>query len=220
MPLSLYGVGISDMQHRLQNIIDRLVRNSPPSSYSDFVVSVDNSEAVNAYSIPFKGICLITVNQGLWDPKYGLVKKENDDELAAILGHEIGHCIFEIGIYQTLAMEMNNQIRIQNCETTDDSIMLYLCSQETAADKLGMIYMKRAGYNPQAAVDIWTRATERDNTTRDISIGDVISLIGKTMLQGALESLTPPSLRITDTHPSNEQRLQNLRALSQKLNPS
>jgi predicted Zn-dependent protease len=59
--------------------------------------------------------------------------------------------------------------------------------QESEADQIGLMYMARAGYNPEAAVDFWKRFSEFNQQ------------------QGA--SGTPAFLR---THPTDETRIRQL----------
>ena len=58
-------------------------------------------------------------------------------------------------------------------------------THETEADKLGMVFMIMAGYDPEEAVYVWERMAARDKTR-------------------------PPV--ILATHPSDQQRVNNLRA--------
>lgn len=107
---------------------------------------------------------------------------ETDEELAVIMGHEIAHAIARhgnermsealliglgglaleealkekkeftqlmfLGLYQagaTLAVEFPNSRK-----------------QENEADRLGLIFMSMAGYDPEAAITFWQRMFERN----------------------------------------------------------
>jgi len=59
--------------------------------------------------------------------------------------------------------------------------------QESEADKLGMIFMSMAGYDPEEAVPFWQRMAAKNNGTK---LPEFLS-----------------------THPSDETRIKNLSAL-------
>lgn len=70
---------------------------------------------------------------------------DNDDELAAVISHEIGHCLdfYEGGISRWLiAMRFNSK------------------SYETKADLVGIDLMVKAGYNPVASITMGTKALD------------------------------------------------------------
>jgi predicted Zn-dependent protease len=102
-----------------------------------------------------------------------------DDELAVIMGHEIAHAIARHGnermsqgmaaqgLGATLGAVMGNN------PNTGQSVFLqaygigsvlgilsYSRKHETEADKLGLVFMKMAGYDPTAAIKFWTKMSE------------------------------------------------------------
>ena len=64
-------------------------------------------------------------------------------------------------------------------------MLAYSRTHETEADKLGMVFMTMAGYNPEEAIRLWQRMKEQS------------------------ESEAPPEF--LSTHPSNDTRIQNLK---------
>lgn len=77
-------VTVSHTDERLletQLLVDRLARHWPETSYQ-FRVEIDDSEQANAMALPGG---LIIVTQGLLD------QVESENELAFVLGHELGH---------------------------------------------------------------------------------------------------------------------------------
>jgi len=126
--------------------------------------SVINSEVVNAFASP-PG-CDIYVTRGLLD----LIRSE--DELAAVLGHEVGHVVNrhaaehmakgQLGQMVAMAVGVagsDDQGRGQRAAMAAAMVnqMLQLKfsrSDELEADRVGMDYMKQAGYNPEAMLGV------------------------------------------------------------------
>ncbi|HEX2859791.1 MAG TPA: M48 family metallopeptidase [Alphaproteobacteria bacterium] len=103
----------------------------------------------NAY---VNGGSIIVVNKGLVDDA-----NMTDDDIAAVLGHEIGHVaanhISERSAYSTAAMLTGSRSSAGR-STFQSSFTL---DQETEADRIGLLYAALAGYNPQAAGTLWQR---------------------------------------------------------------
>jgi predicted Zn-dependent protease len=141
---------------------------NPDIKYPFHVRFVDNPE-VNANSKFVNGECWVTVNTGLWDQKKGLIQPNSDDEFAAALGHEMGHCLAQHQemlrktIIQ-LAKEMK-AARQSGAKTTNPywEILATSRDQENEADFIGMQLMLAAGYDPWAAFVIWMRAASRED---------------------------------------------------------
>lgn len=82
MPDDLITVSPDDERlHELQNLVDRLVAHWPESPY-EFRIEIDDTELSNAMALPGG---LIVVTDGL------LNQVESENELAFVLGHELGH---------------------------------------------------------------------------------------------------------------------------------
>lgn len=123
----------------------------------------DNSEA-NAFALPGGKIGVYT----------GLLKVAKDDaQLAAVMGHEIGHVIARHG-----AERVSNQAGTQLGLTalgvlTQDNpnrnllmgliglgaqvgvLLPFSRTQESEADLIGLDLMARAGFNPRESVELW-----------------------------------------------------------------
>lgn len=142
-----------------------------------YEVTVFETNIVNAAAAPGGQIMVFA---GLYDPKEGLVADE--DELAAVLGHEIAHVTC-----RHTTEEMTRQLPMQLIlmggaiyaeAKGDDDLALalgagflvyqglilpkYSRTDEAEADAVGLMYMAKAGYDPRAAVRIWERAAERE----------------------------------------------------------
>ncbi len=116
-------------------------------------------EDVNAVALPGG---YIYVFKGLIDE---FDEEYFDDQLAYILGHEIGHVVAKHSvkrIQSALGYQLVKILIISNpksrkiahgADLAFNQIMLgYSKQDEFAADALGIAYMQKAGYNPQAAI--------------------------------------------------------------------
>jgi len=130
---------------------------------------------------------------------------DNTDGIAAVMGHEIAHAFAKHGQERmtsaygqqlggiAVAIGTNNKDpktralwnTIYGVGSTV-GMLAYSRTHETEADKLGMVFMIMAGYNPEEAINVWIRMSERAG-------GEA-----------------PPEF--LSTHPSNESRVENLRA--------
>jgi beta-barrel assembly-enhancing protease len=126
----------------------------------EFVVL--NDSVPNAWALPGGKIA---VNRGL------LVELNNEAELAAVLGHEIVHAAAGHGASSMQrGMLLQGLIVATGLSAADSEYANYIVggaqlgaqlvsqtysrSAELESDHYGTIYMKRAGYNPQAAVTL------------------------------------------------------------------
>lgn len=96
----------------------------------------------------------ICVKAGLF---YGPAAIQTDDELAAVIGHEIAHALL-------FHIKRDKDYEKQRSEWGfgDDKRTAYSRATETEADKVGLTLMILAGYDGNAAADIW----EKMATTR------------------------------------------------------
>ena len=151
---------------------------------------------VNAWCMPGGKIVFYT---GILD------LTSNDDEIAVIMGHEIAHAVAGHGnerMSQAAALQgaltagqfvllndsnpsRGNQILLQSLGIGGQLGMLkFGRKHELEADKMGLIFMNTAGYNPYSAVDFWTKMKE------------------------ASGGAAPPEFM--STHPSNDRRIQEI----------
>ena len=135
----------------------------------DWQTNVIKSDELNAFCYPGGKIIVLT----------GIVKKLSltDDELAAILGHEISHALREhsreqssqgllIGILASVARTRVGDI----ADIAGQGIMLKNSrTAETEADRVGIELMARAGYNPHAAVTLWQKMASASGGKEGIS---------------------------------------------------
>jgi len=168
-------------------------------------VNVLTSPEVNAWCMPGGKIAVYT----------GIIEKIQitDDELAAVMGHEISHALREhgrerasqqvaAGVGASLAgavadvfLPGSGQVGTGLAGVVGQVtyVLPYSRIHETEADRMGVELAARAGYDPRAAIALWQKMAK-------LSSG------------GA-----PPKL--LSTHPSHEDRIKDLTEFSQKVLP-
>lgn len=127
-------------------------------------VNVISSKEINAYCTAGGKMAVYT---GLLD---GL--KLNDNEVAAVMGHEIAHALREhtreamseamaqqVGISvlaATLKLEQNTTNLLGHAAQIGLTLP-FSREKEREADRIGLELMARAGYNPRDAVSVWRK---------------------------------------------------------------
>jgi predicted Zn-dependent protease len=162
-------------------------------------VNVVTSKEVNAWCMAGGKMAVYT---GLLD-----AIKPSDDELAAIIGHEIAHALREhsreraseqmitgMGVAIGGALLGLGQVGSDLLgKAVDVTLSLPHSRQhETEADRIGIELAARAGYRPEAAVTLWEK-------------------------MGRLSDSRPPEL--LSTHPAPETRMSALRADAELVEP-
>lgn len=128
----------------------------------DYEFNVVNSSTVNAYALPGGKI---SITRGL------LSRMENEAQLAAVLGHEITHVaalhtaqgytrsvaanlLLSLGQYylEAKGVKYREYYATAGALAANLIFLKYSRNQEREADKYGMEYMIKAGYNPEGMV--------------------------------------------------------------------
>jgi len=150
---------------RIATVTERLYQ--PNFKWEFFVI--ENAEQANAFCLPGGKVFVYT---GLF--KYAA----NDDELAAVMGHEIAHALARHGAERMSSgqlQQMGGQVlgsvmqsRGNPTQTaavmqafgigTQLGVMLpHSRTQEYEADHIGLILSAQAGYNPRSALAFWEK---------------------------------------------------------------
>ena len=166
------------LKARIQTIVSRIAKVSD-MPYLPFEVHLyDKPDTVNAYCMPGGKIGVFT---GLFNKEKGLVNAASDDEIAAVLSHEIAHAtlrhvtrqittsnsvgflgnLVSMGLSAGVGREASNIFG--QAFNTGTSLMMpnYSRKHEKEADRVGFYYMALAGYDPNAAIRLWDRAAEK-----------------------------------------------------------
>lgn len=158
------------MLARVQGIARRLVAQTthfrPDAQGWRWETNVFHSEQVNAF-------CMAGGKIGIYS---GLIEKLKitDDELAAVMGHEIAHALREhvreqVSMQQAarvpglvLAIVTGSQVLADlGNMVTDVSLTLPRSREaESEADQIGVELAARAGYDPRAAISLWQKMNQ------------------------------------------------------------
>lgn len=158
--------------------------------------NVVDDPTVNAWCMPGGKVVVYT----------GILPITKDDEgLALVMGHEIAHAIARHGnerMSQGIAVQgaglTLEVLAAQKPSLTSDlflqsfgigsqlGMLAYSRNHETEADKMGLVFMAMAGYDPRVAPAFWQRMSEASGGQK------------------------PPEL--VSTHPSDERRIKDLEA--------
>ena len=168
----------------------------PEGAGRDWEVKVFDEDEPNAFALPGKKI---GVYKGLLDVT------ETQDQLAAVIGHEIGHVqaqhgnermssqfVVGVGLAAAEALMRSPQssegrmsMAVLGLGAQVGILLPYSRSHESEADRIGLELMARAGFEPEASVELW-RNMSRTGGGR------------------------PPEF--LSTHPANETRIRALQA--------
>jgi len=160
---------------RVRNIAQRLIAQTgifrPDAANWKWEVNVQDSKDINAYCMAGGKIMVYT---GLLDQI-----KPTDDELAAVMGHEIAHALREhsreqmsqayaqqiglvglaaaIGIASKDSNKANTALALGSTVATVALTLPHSRRAEHEADQIGLELAARAGYNPSAALSLWEK---------------------------------------------------------------
>nr|WP_235610816.1 M48 family metallopeptidase [Bordetella sp. H567] len=188
---------------RVRTIAQRLIAQvgvfRPDATSWAWEVHVLSTQEINAWCMPGGKMAVYT----------GLLTqiKPTDDELAAVMGHEISHALREHA-RERVSQQMATSVGLSVLSVVTGSpavsdlggklsdVMFTLPNSRTheaEADRMGVELAARAGYDPSAAISLWRKMAQ------------------------ASEGKEQPE--ILSTHPSAESRIADLQAASQQVMP-
>ena len=165
LPISTDPVATA-MVNRVSSRIAAAIGPDMPDAEWEFVLFEEDS--ANAFAMPGGKIAVFT----------GLLQYvDSDDELAAVIGHEIAHVQLKhanqrmtaeilrgiggvVAVVGTKDMEEDdrNLVLAAYGVGTQVGIMLpYSRGHEAEADRIGLLIAARAGYDPRAAIGFWEK---------------------------------------------------------------
>jgi predicted Zn-dependent protease len=193
----------SKLTARVRNISQRLVPQTatfrPDAPGWQWEFNTLKTDELNAYCMPGGKIMVYS----------GLVDKLNltDAELAAVIGHEIGHALREHS-RERISRQYAQQVALTGAavltgagealqglagQVANVTFQLpHSREQESEADRIGLELMARAGYDPNAAVSVWKKMMAQEQSGQP---------------------------QFLSTHPSPSSRIQDLQALAPKVMP-
>ena len=193
---------------QVKRVVSRLIPNTgyfrPDAPKWAWEVNVLSTPEVNAWCMPGGKIA---VYSGLIDKV-----KPSDDELAAVLGHEIAHALREhsreqasqamaeqlgIGILGAAAGLSDTTQQLSGLLVKVGFELPHSRTDETEADRVGLELAARSGFDPHAAVTLWQKMEQ---------------VAGAGGGGGTIQ-------KFLSDHPPTEQRLADMKANADKLQP-
>lgn len=189
----------SSANRYVECVANAIVAQLEPHQRTGWEVRVFQSDDVNAFALPGRKI---GVYQGL------LGVATTQDQLAAVIGHEVGHVLARHGnerVSQATLAQMSQQAVAAAVQSADMGsqagqmvmagfglgaqygvLLPFSRSHESEADAIGLDLMAKAGFDPRAAVSLWQN------------------------MAAAAGGMEP--LEFTSTHPSSQTRIEELQA--------
>ena len=182
-----------------QRTVDRIGHDIADESGApglDWEFEVFADPTPNAFALPGGKI---GVHSGMFEVA------RTEDQLAAVLAHEVGHVVARHPSEQ-ISQNAAIQTALSSTGLTDGVIgqvaqlatgvgsLSFSRKHEAEADRIGLEYMARAGYDPRAAIDLW-----------------------RNMQQASANAERPPEF--LSTHPYPEDRIEAIKEALPKVMP-
>jgi predicted Zn-dependent protease len=132
---------------------------------------IDNDKLANAFCLPGGKVAVYT----------GILPVTQDEAgLAAVIGHEVAHAIARHGGERMSQQLLLEGVALAAAASTRDErkgelyatllgvgatfgiLLPYSRLHESEADRMGLVFMAKAGYDPRAARDFWARMATND----------------------------------------------------------
>ena len=155
----------------VRRVASRITRVSDTPNYNWEYRVIDDDDTINAFALPGGKIGVYT---GI------LPIAKNDAGLATVLAHEVGHVAAHHGAERLsagilaelgaagLGVALSNKdpgvvnavMQAFGLGVTVGGILPFSRNQESEADRIGLIYMARAGYDPRESIGFWQRMAD------------------------------------------------------------
>ncbi len=180
---------------RLNSIFGRIASASSRKAELSFSLTVVEDETVNAFALPAG---YIFVHTGL------LAFTQSDDEIAGVLAHEVAHVDRkhsmkaikrQLGMSLLLRLIMNPEdspetLRKIGALAVNLAQLGYSREEEFEADRYGVYFMEKAGYQRKELINFWERMREASGGENN-----------------------PAFLYLFSTHPPTTERIERIRNL-------
>lgn len=222
--------------NRVNTISKRLINQvgvfRPDAKNWNWQVNVFTTNDVNAFCMAGGKIGVFT---GIIDQL-----KLTDDELAAIIGHEIAHALREhtrekmsqaqatqggLALAGQLAGLSSNQSKLADQAAKAALTMPFSRQMESEADVMGLELMARAGYNPSAAPEVWRKMKAMEDkmggssTSGSALVGGMLSAVAGSSSKEEMAANMLNLGNIMSTHPTSDSRIKTLQAEVPKVMP-
>ncbi len=194
----------------LQAMVERIGQKLAAQSHRaelTFTFTVLDSPDVNAFALP-GGYVYIT--RGI------MAYLNSEEELAGVLGHEIGHVTARHGVRQQTAQTASSVASVLAAVLTGDTdvarvtnyagtalVSGYGRSHELEADRLGAEYLARSNYNPESMLEVIGVLKDQELFAQE-----------KALATGEAQPMAYHGLFAT--HPDNDRRLQEVISAAKK----
>ncbi|MBI5026190.1 MAG: M48 family metalloprotease [Nitrospirae bacterium] len=200
-----------ELEAYLEGIVRRIWQNSE-RPHLPMKFSIQNTSIPNAFALPG----YVAITRGL------LSELENEAQFVAIMGHEAGHVMarhtaqrVSLGTLQQFGLIIGGAAlegkrggdALLTLGAVGSGLILlkYDRSQELQADRLGVKYMARLGYNPYEALTAHRRL--------EIAIDNYLKRAGKTRREDTFIS------ELLSTHPRAAVRIEEIQTMVKELPP-
>jgi predicted Zn-dependent protease len=199
------------LESYLEGIVRKIWQNSE-RPYLPLEFYIQNTSIPNAFALPG----YVAITRGL------LSELENEAQFVAVIGHEVGHVMARhtaqrisritlqqlgLGIGATVLGGKSGSDTLLTLGAIGSSLLLlkYDRDQEIQADKLGVKYMARLGYDPNEAITA--------HKILEVSVDNYLKRLGKSRREEGFLS------ELFSTHPRTEVRLSEIQAMINEIPP-
>ena len=154
--------------------VDSTIYNKP------YIYFVNNQETINAFCAPGR---IVSINTGL------LKLFPNDDEVAVVVGHEMGHGQKDHPVSGTLKQINKAKLAVIGAAAASGTVggnilgnilvnqtMAHSTkAQEKEADDLAFLYLTNSNFNPGACAAVWQRFLDKEGDNAQNAVGSIFA---------------------------------------------